>query len=325
MLTAQSEPDSDWWRGSLWTFNNPFNRKILKPIITCLIRLSGWNEDIVSISTWGNTREQLPRRDTNMETVSHMCHCRNIYYITYFHPTEQNPLRAKLVNLQQNLFCQTWLKCTWVELIHIQLNTSAWRGSTQQLTLCLSMHTSNTNTHRTLKSPEASGLSFCAFYFYILNARAAELSQHPRCPKCNQQYSPTAATEARNQSQQHLPVKKAQEVFWGLIVFPTTLDQVLISHNNNQPENEAALTSIRKSPVLSPACHATPPSSTDSRYCRAGKAGVGVNSSMGVSAARRGERTEEDGDDYRDEQSTKTPTMQTKDERTSEKVWQWNR
>lgn len=46
-----------------------------------------------------------------------------------------------------------------------------------------------------------------------------------------------------------------------------------------------APTSIRKSPVLSPACHATPPSSTDSRYCRAGKAGVGVNSSMGVSAA----------------------------------------
>lgn len=43
-------------------------------------------------------------------------------------------------------------------------------------------------------------------------------------------------------------------------------------------------TSIKKSPVLSPACHATPPSSTDSRYCRAGNAGVGVNSSMGVSA-----------------------------------------
>lgn len=41
-------------------------------------------------------------------------------------------------------------------------------------------------------------------------------------------------------------------------------------------------TSIRKSPILSPALQATPPSSTDSRYCRAGKAGVGVNSSMGV-------------------------------------------
>lgn len=41
-------------------------------------------------------------------------------------------------------------------------------------------------------------------------------------------------------------------------------------------------TSIRKSPILRPALHATPPSSTDSRYCRAGKAGVGVNSSMGV-------------------------------------------
>lgn len=47
-------------------------------------------------------------------------------------------------------------------------------------------------------------------------------------------------------------------------------------------------TSIRKSPVLSPACQATPPSSTDSRYCSAGNAGVGVNSSMGVSAGRQG-------------------------------------
>lgn len=49
-------------------------------------------------------------------------------------------------------------------------------------------------------------------------------------------------------------------------------------------KGDTALTSIRKSPVLRPACHATPPSSTDSKYCRAGKAGVGVNSSMGVSA-----------------------------------------
>lgn len=53
----------------------------------------------------------------------------------------------------------------------------------------------------------------------------------------------------------------------------------------------AALTSMRKSPVLSPACHATPPSSTDSRYCRAGKAGVGVNSSMGVSAGHQREKS----------------------------------
>ena len=45
-------------------------------------------------------------------------------------------------------------------------------------------------------------------------------------------------------------------------------------------------TSIKKSPVLSPACQATPPSSTDSRYCKAGNAGVGVNSSMGVSAGK---------------------------------------
>lgn len=41
-------------------------------------------------------------------------------------------------------------------------------------------------------------------------------------------------------------------------------------------------TSMRKSPILRPALQATPPSSTDSRYCRAGNAGVGVNSSMGV-------------------------------------------
>lgn len=45
------------------------------------------------------------------------------------------------------------------------------------------------------------------------------------------------------------------------------------------------LTSMRKSPVRSPALQATPSTSTDSRYCSAGKAGVGVNSSMGVSAA----------------------------------------
>lgn len=42
------------------------------------------------------------------------------------------------------------------------------------------------------------------------------------------------------------------------------------------------VTSMRKSPILRPALHATPPSSTDSRYCSAGNAGVGVNSSMGV-------------------------------------------
>lgn len=52
--------------------------------------------------------------------------------------------------------------------------------------------------------------------------------------------------------------------------------------------NTCVPTSIKKSPVLSPACHATPPSSTDSRYCRAGNAGVGVNSSMGVSAGKEG-------------------------------------
>lgn len=42
---------------------------------------------------------------------------------------------------------------------------------------------------------------------------------------------------------------------------------------------------MRKSPILRPALQATPPSSTDSRYCSAGNAGVGVNSSMGVWAA----------------------------------------
>lgn len=47
---------------------------------------------------------------------------------------------------------------------------------------------------------------------------------------------------------------------------------------------KSASTSMRKSPVRSPALHATPPWSTDSRYWRAGNAGVGANSSMGVSA-----------------------------------------
>lgn len=47
----------------------------------------------------------------------------------------------------------------------------------------------------------------------------------------------------------------------------------------------SGLTSSRKSPVRSPALQATPSTSTDSRYCSAGKAGVGVNSSIGVSAA----------------------------------------
>lgn len=46
-------------------------------------------------------------------------------------------------------------------------------------------------------------------------------------------------------------------------------------------------TSMRKSPILRPALQATPPSSTDSRYCSAGNAGVGVNSSMGVWAAEQ--------------------------------------
>ena len=46
-------------------------------------------------------------------------------------------------------------------------------------------------------------------------------------------------------------------------------------------------TSMRKSPILRPALQATPPSSTDSRYCSAGKAGVGVNSSIGVWAKGR--------------------------------------
>lgn len=49
-----------------------------------------------------------------------------------------------------------------------------------------------------------------------------------------------------------------------------------------------SLTSMRKSPVRSPALQATPSTSTDSRYWSAGKAGVGVNSSMGVSAVGRG-------------------------------------
>lgn len=52
----------------------------------------------------------------------------------------------------------------------------------------------------------------------------------------------------------------------------------------------SGLTSIRKSPVRSPALQATPSTSTDSRYWSAGKAGVGVNSSIGVSATKHKER-----------------------------------
>ena len=40
--------------------------------------------------------------------------------------------------------------------------------------------------------------------------------------------------------------------------------------------------------MRSPALQATPSTSTDSRYWSAGKAGVGVNSSIGVSAVGRG-------------------------------------
>lgn len=52
----------------------------------------------------------------------------------------------------------------------------------------------------------------------------------------------------------------------------------------------SGLTSIRKSPVRSPALQATPSTSTDSRYWSAGKAGVGVNSSIGVSATKHKQR-----------------------------------
>lgn len=47
---------------------------------------------------------------------------------------------------------------------------------------------------------------------------------------------------------------------------------------------------MRKSPIRRPDRHATPPSSTDSRYCRAGKAGVGLNSSTGVWAGDHNHR-----------------------------------
>lgn len=57
------------------------------------------------------------------------------------------------------------------------------------------------------------------------------------------------------------------------------------AQRSHRPGQQHGLTSMRKSPVRSPALQATPSTSTDSRYCSAGKAGVGVNSSMGVSAA----------------------------------------
>lgn len=73
-----------------------------------------------------------------------------------------------------------------------------------------------------------------------------------------------------------------------VVVFrTTTLSHVRVGALPKQHDiKHLCPTSIKKSPVLSPACHATPPSSTDSRYCRAGNAGVGVNSSMGVSARK---------------------------------------
>lgn len=70
-----------------------------------------------------------------------------------------------------------------------------------------------------------------------------------------------------------LSIPSASNGFWG---FP--------KHTVSLWKPNRVLTSMRKSPVLKPAFHATPPSSTDSRYCKAGNAGVGVNSSMGVSA-----------------------------------------
>lgn len=60
----------------------------------------------------------------------------------------------------------------------------------------------------------------------------------------------------------------------------------LFPQHSTENQISGSPTSIKKSPVLRPACHATPPSSTDSKYCKAGKAGVGVNSSIGVSALK---------------------------------------
>lgn len=98
------------------------------------------------------------------------------------------------------------------------------------------------------------------------------------CSNCLSQSEEAAQTETYSNTahqQQYVAVD---------IIFLQTGTRNTILHQLIQ-HPLAALTSMRKSPVLSPACHATPPSSTDSRYCSAGKAGVGVNSSMGVSAA----------------------------------------
>lgn len=71
----------------------------------------------------------------------------------------------------------------------------------------------------------------------------------------------------------------------------------VFSNEINKDEEEASevlslITSMRKSPVLRPALQATPSTSTDSRYWRAGNAGVGVNSSIGVSAEKKHTRKE---------------------------------
>lgn len=73
------------------------------------------------------------------------------------------------------------------------------------------------------------------------------------------------------------------------------------------------LTSMRKSPIRSPARHATPPSSTDSRYCSAGKAGVGVNSSMGVCAADGEEPAGSEGRGWRGRAGDGAQTQVTED------------
>lgn len=74
--------------------------------------------------------------------------------------------------------------------------------------------------------------------------------------------------------------KKRNSPLREMYIVPLT--DVLNWLNVQAKSSQLCLTSMRKSPILRPALQATPPSSTDSRYCSAGNAGVGVNSSIGV-------------------------------------------
>ena len=149
-----------------------------------------------------------------------------------------------------------------------------------------------TGLHRSLTSGQPA-----SSYFYLLLQDQQPSCRHCQPPKRQSQGHNLNTLSAGNyihwrwEQPRKPPSKAASTHAPGLDHWPHRQD------HRSSPQRAGALprqketntgvpTSIKKSPVLSPACHATPPSSTDSRYCRAGNAGVGVNSSMGVSAGK---------------------------------------